>query len=130
MWSGSETDKKAANTSRPEHLRPELWIKLGRNVELRERQKNGHLKNQNSMMPENYEEFISLTLRTRNSNSKKPSRMLARNWKHQWLPLCLARQARTVSMARPVVYPMRSNQNLRVFWEPLNPQDCVWENFY
>ena len=46
-------------------------------------------------MPENYEEFISLTLTTRNSNSKKPSRMLARNWKHQWLPLCLARQART-----------------------------------
>ena len=39
MWSGCETDKKAANTSRPEHLRPELWIELGRNVELRERQK-------------------------------------------------------------------------------------------
>ena len=79
-------------------------------------------------MPENYEEFISLTLRTR--NSKKPSRILARNWKHQWLPLCLARQARTVSMVRPVVNPMRSNQNLRVFWKPVNPQDCVWENLY
>ena len=22
---------------------------------------------------------------------------------------------------------MRSNQNLRVFWKPVNPQDCVWE---
>ena len=32
------------------------------------------MKNQNSIMPEDYEEFISLTLRTR--NSKKPSRML------------------------------------------------------
>ena len=31
-----------------------------------------------------------MTLTTR--NSKKPSRMLARNWKRQWLPLCLARQ--------------------------------------
>ena len=30
-------------------------------------------------MPEDYDEFIALTLRTR--NSKKPSRMLARNWK-------------------------------------------------
>ena len=44
------------------------------------------MKKQNSMKLENYEEFISLTLRTR--SSKKPSRMLARNWKHQWLPLC------------------------------------------
>ena len=43
-------------------------------------------------MPEDYEEFISVTLRTR--YLKKPFRMLARNWKHQWLPLCLARQAR------------------------------------
>ena len=22
------------------------------------------------------------------------------------------------------------NQNLRVFWKPVNPQDCVWENLY
>ena len=26
--------------------------------------------------------------------------------------------------------PMRSNQNLRVSWKPVNPQDCVWENLY
>ena len=79
-------------------------------------------------MPEDHEEFVSLTLRTR--NSKRPSRMLARNWKHQWLPLCLARQARRVSMGRPVANPTRSNQNLRVFWKPVNPQDCVWENLH
>ena len=66
-------------------------------------------------MPEDYKEFISL-------------RMLARNWKHQWLPLCLARQARHVSMEWPVVNAMRSNQNLRVFSKPMNPQDCVWKN--
>ena len=29
-----------------------------------------------------------------------------------------------------MVNPMRSNQNLRVFWKPVNPQDCVWENLY
>ena len=50
---------------------------------------NGQLKNQSSIMLEDYEESNSLTLRTR--NSKRPSRMLARNWKRQWLPLCLAR---------------------------------------
>ena len=102
---------------------------MGRNAQLKERRgKSGHVKSPNSIIPENCEEFISLTLRTR--NSKKPSRMLARNWKRQWLPQCLARQARTVSMVRPVVNPMRSNQNLRVFWKPVNPQDCVWKNLY
>ena len=92
------------------------------------RSKSGHMKSFTLIMSENYEEFSSLTLRTR--NSKKPSRMLARNWKHQWLPLCLAKQARTVSMGRPVVNPMRSNQNLPVFWKLVNLQDCVWENLY
>ena len=43
-------------------------------------------------MPEDCEEFTPLTLRTR--NSRKPLRMLERNWKHQWLPLCLARHAK------------------------------------
>ena len=26
--------------------------------------------------------------------------------------------------------PIKSNQNLRVFWKLVNPQDCVWENHY
>ena len=37
-----------------------------------------------------------MTLRTR--SSWKPLGMLARNWKHQWLQLCVARQARKVSI--------------------------------
>ena len=89
------------------------------------RSRNGPMKNTNSIMPEDYEEFISLTLRTK--NSKKPLRMLARNWKRRWLLLCLARQARNVSIGRPVAKPMRSNQNLRVCWKPVNQQDCVWK---
>ena len=84
------------------------------------------MKNRNSITPEDYEEFISLTLRTRNST--KPSRMLARNWKRQWFPLCLARQVRHVSMGRPVANTMRSNQNLCASWKQVNPQDCEWEN--
>ena len=43
----------------------------------------GKFKNQSSIMQEDYEEFILLTLRTR--SSRKPKRMLERNWKHQWL---------------------------------------------
>ena len=74
---------------------------------------------------ENCGEFISLTLRTR--NSKRPSRMLARNWKHQWLPLCFARLVRTTRIVG-MMHPIKSNQNLRLFWKQVNLQDCVWEN--
>ena len=79
-------------------------------------------------MLEDYEESISLTLRTR--SSKKPLRMLARNWKHQWLPPCLARHARKARMGRPVARLMISSLNLRVSWKPVNPQECVWKNLY
>ena len=126
VWSGERLTKRQV-TSRQDHLWPGLWIKLGRNAKLKERQ-SGHMKNRNSIMPEDYKEFISLTLRTR--NSKRPLRMLARNWKHRWLPLCLPRRARRVSMVRPVERPMISNQNLRVSWKPVNPQDCVWKNLH
>ena len=55
--------------------------------------------------------------------------MLARNWKHQWLPLCLTKFLRTIRIVG-VVHPIKSNQNLRACWKPVNPQDCVWENLY
>ena len=56
--------------------------------------------------------------------------MLARNWKHQWLPLCLARSARTIRIVEMVINPIKPNQNLRVFWKPVNLQECVWEIRY
>ena len=79
-------------------------------------------------MRQKYEEYISLILRTR--NLRRPSRMFARNWKHQWLLLCLARSAGTIRIVGMVVNPVRPNQNLRVFWKLMNLQDCVWENLY
>ena len=106
--------------------RPFMARTLGENG--KECQAEGETKVVTSITHENCEGSISSTLRTR--NSKKPSRMLARNWKRQWLLLFFARQARHVSMGRPVAKPMRSNQNLRVFWKPVNPQDCVWKNLY
>ena len=79
MWCGERLTRKQL-TSRPDHLWPELWKSMGKHAKLKERQKWSH-ENQNSIMKENYEEFISLT------NLKKPLRMLARNWKCQWLLL-------------------------------------------
>ena len=60
------------------------------------------MKSFTSVAHENYEGSISLTPRTRNSNI--PPRMLARNWKHQWLLLCpatLPRAIRIVGMVHP-----------------------------
>ena len=92
------------------------------------RGKNDPMKNRDSTMPEDYEEFVSLILRTR--SSQKPLRMLARNWKRRWLLLCLARRARRTSMEGPVAILMISSLNLHVSWKPVNPQDCVWKNLY
>ena len=63
MWSGRRLTKRQA-TSRPDYLWPELWITMGNNAQLKERQKWSH---------------------------GKPQLDNARNWKHQWLQLCFAR---------------------------------------
>ena len=139
LWYGVRLTRKQL-TSRPDHLWPELCEKMGKNAKLKERQKWSHEKTSTR-----YEEFISLTLRTR--NSRRPSRMLARNWKQQWFPLCHARSARiirivgmvTCAPAVPsklwrrivvVVHPTKLKQNLRVFWKLMNLRDCVWEIQY
>ena len=126
MWSGERLTRKQL-TSRPGHLWPELWERWESTPSLR-RRKSGHMKNQNSIMQENYEEFISLTLRTR--SSKKPFRRQEENWKHQWLPLCFARRATRARIGRPVARLMISNRNLPASWKPVNPQDCVWKTLY
>ena len=78
MWSGRRLTKRQV-TSRPDYLWPELWRGLARNAKLREKRKWA-IENQSSIMQEDHDESISLTLKTR--NSKKPSRMLEENWKH------------------------------------------------
>ena len=45
LWSGRRLTRKQL-TSRPDHLRPELWTKLGRIAQLKERQKWSHEKSQ------------------------------------------------------------------------------------
>ena len=78
MWSGARLTRKQL-TSRPDHLWPELWKSMGKHAKLKEKQKWSDEKLQS----------ISSTQRIR--NSKKPSRMRVRNWKHQLLLLCLVK---------------------------------------
>ena len=127
MWSGWRLTRKQL-TSRPDHLWPELWEKMGKNAKLKEKQKWSHEKPHLDNARKLRGIYFIDPEDTR--NSRRPSRMLARNWKHQWLPLCLARSARTRRIVGMVNNPIKSKQNLRVFWKPVNLQDCVWENLY
>ena len=71
-------------TSRPYHLWTELWTrKVGRNAKLKERQKWSHEKLQldNARKFRGYFSLISGP-----GIQRGPSRMLARNRKHQWFP--------------------------------------------
>ena len=65
MWSRVRLTRREA-TSTPDHLWPELSTKMGRNAKLKEKHKWSDEK-RNSIMREDYEESISLTLRTRSS---------------------------------------------------------------
>ena len=109
--------------SRPDHLCPELWKKMGKNAKLKEKQK---WSNEKSIWIThgNCEESFSSTRRIR--NSKKPSRTRVRSWKHQWLLLCPVKLPKIVG----VVHPTKFRQNLCVFWKLMNLQDCVREIRY
>ena len=98
----------------------------GRNVE--GARQTFQLKNQSSIMQEDYKESVSLALRT--WRSRKSLKKQEANWKHQFFQLCLARLARKASMGRPVARLMISSLNVHVSWKPVNPQDCVWNKLY
>ena len=121
MWSGERLTRKQL-ISRPDHVWPELWEKMGKNAKLKERRKWSEEKLH--LSHENCEGSISSTPRIR--NSKKPSRTRVRSWKHQWLLLCPVKFRKIVG----VMHPTKLKQNLRVFWKLMNLQECVWEIRY
>ena len=104
-----QTDKTAANIQARSFMARALEVN-GESTPSWRRSKSGLMKSFTSITHENYEESISSTLRTR--NLRRPSRMLARNWKHQLLPLCPAKLWKNVG----VVHPTKFRRNLRVFW--------------
>ena len=87
MWSGWRLTRKQ-QTSRPDHVWPELWKSMGKHAKLKEKQKWSNERSISKTLA-NCEESISSTQRIR--NSKKPSRTRVRSWKHQWLLLCPAK---------------------------------------
>ena len=121
MWSWVRLTRRQL-TSRPDHLRPELWIKLGRNAELKESNAKPKLDNARRLRGISF-----IDLRTR--NSKKPFKMLEK----LETPMAPAMPCKTSRKSEHGVTrgkTMSSNHNLLVFWKPVNPQDCVWENLF
>ena len=78
-------------TSRPDHLWPELWIKFGTNAQLKEKHKwaieQPKLVNARKLCGIYF-------IDPEDKEFKETIRNASKNWKHQWLPLCLARLAR------------------------------------
>ena len=92
--SGARLTKRQA-TSRPDHLWPELWTKLGRNAKLKKTQK---LKNEKPKL-DNARILRGICFIDPEDNEFKETIMNVRKkLKRQWVPLCLERHARKVSM--------------------------------
>ena len=126
MWSGERLTRKQL-TSRPDHLWPELWIKLGRNAKLKERQKwsNEEPKLDNARRFRGIY-FIDL-------EDKDFKETIRNAHKKLETPMARAVPCKTSKKSKhgeTVAKPMSSNQNLRVSWKPVNPQDCVRKNLY
>ena len=118
MCSGRRLTKRQA-TSRGDHLWPELW--RGKSI-------NGQLKNQSSIMQDDYEEFTSLTLRPRVQGNHYECKKNIGNTNGS--SHALQDMQEEQEMARSEARLMISNQNLRVSWKPVKPQECVWKNLY
>ena len=122
MWSGRSLTWQL--TSRPDHVWPELWKSMGKLAKLKEKQKWSneklHLENARKLRgiyfidPEDTEFKETI----KNAREKLDT------------PVDLAMPCKNYEEKSGVVYPIKLRQNLRVFWKPVNPQDCVRKNLY
>ena len=98
-------------------LKNEGESKIGRQV-----------KNQSSTMSEDFEVFISLNLKMR--NSRRSSKVHGDNWKSQRRLFGFVIGWMAESTGRPVARMMITSQNWRVSWKHRNPRECVWKKLH
>ena len=98
---------------------------IGKNAKLKERKKWPHekpqLKNARKLQGIYF-------IDPKDKEFKETIKNARKKLETPMVPLCLARHARKVSIVRLEVRPMISNQNLRVSWKLVNPQDCMEES--
>ena len=123
MWSGERLTGKQL-TSRPDHLWPERWEKMGKNAKLKEKQKWSHEK----PLLDNARKLRGIYFIDPEDKEFKETIENAR--KKLETSVAPAMQCKIIKNNKNcvVVHPTKSRQNLRVFWKLMNPQDCVWEN--
>ena len=126
MWSGERLTKRQA-TSRPDHSWPELWRGMAKYAKLREKQKwsieKPKLDNARRLRGIYF-------IHHEDKEFKETIRNAGKKLETPMAPAMPCNTARKASMVRPVARLRISNQNLRVSWKPVNPQDCVWKNLY
>ena len=86
------------------------------------------MKNPNSTMQENYKEFFSLT-----PEDKEFKETIKNALKKLETPVAPAMPYKISKNHQNCVTRVKSYEiksNLRVFWKPVNLQDCEWENHY
>ena len=125
LWSGKRLTKRQA-TSRPDRQWPELWTKLRRNAELREKQKRSiekrpvdnarRLRGIYFIDPEDKE--IKETIRNARQKLETPM-----------APAVPCKTYKKSKNGETRARRMISNKNLRVSWKPSNPRECEWKNF-
>ena len=122
MWSGRGLTRKQL-TSRPDNPWPELWKSMGKHAKLKEKQKWSeeklHLENARKLRGIYFIDPEDTEFKESIKNARK-------KLEHHWLLLFHVKFWRIVG----VVEPTKIKQNLRVFWKPMNPQECVWETRY
>ena len=113
-------------TSRPDHLWPEHWEKMGRNAKLKEKQKWSHEKPQ----LDNARKLQGICFI--DPEDKEFKETIKNAHKKLETPMAPAMPCK-ISKNNKNCGSGASNKiktNLRVFWKPVNPQDCVWKNLY
>ena len=108
-------------TSRPDHLWPEIWKTMGKNAKLKEKQKWSNEK----FHLENARKLRGIYIIDPEDTEFKETIKNAR--KKLETSVAPAMPCKIMKMVG-VVHPTKSKQSLRVFWKLVNLQDCGWEN--
>ena len=126
MWSG-ETLTRQQLTSKPDYLWPKLWEKMGKMPNWR-RGKSGHMKNLDSNNARKLRGIYFID--PEDKEFKEAIKNARKKLETLVAPVMLCKISKN---NQNWVTRGKSNEiksNLRVFWKPVNLQDCVWENHY
>ena len=124
MWSGVRLTRKQL-TSRPDHLWPELWEKIGKNAKLKERQKWSHEK------PQLHNARKLRGIYFIDSEDKEFKETIINARKKLETPVARALPCNIVKSNKNCVKnPIHASFVLILFWKLMNLQDCAWENHY